>query len=122
MKIERNDLKDQEIQFTITASADDITNAKDQALEFLGKEINVPGFRKGKAPAKEIRSRVGELRLLQEAIEILVDLGYRQVLTENKELFPLVEPRIDIKDEDSLIAEESQFVFDLIITNRPEVT
>ena len=122
MQITRKDLKDLEVQFTVSADKDEIEDAKQQALKELGKEINVPGFRKGKAPANEIKKRVGELRILQEALEVLVDKGFRQVLSENEDLTPITQPSIDIQDEEKFIAAEASLEFTITVTNRPEVT
>ena len=65
----------------------------------LGRDINVPGFRRGKAPYHVIASRVGKEYLRKEAIEALIQPVYQEALAE-------VEPEIyapasldKIKDE-----------------------
>lgn len=121
MKIERKDLKDLEIQFTLTADKEEIDQAKTDALTELGKEVNVPGFRKGKAPANEIKKRVGELRILQEALDLLIEKGYKQVISENEDLYPIAQPEINIDDDESFIAEEATLNFTIKVTNRPEI-
>jgi len=129
MNITRKDLTDCEVEFTVTTDQSDVKVAQTLALEILGQDINVPGFRPGKAPVNEIRKRVGEYRLLQETLEQLVERAYRRILQEHN-VFPLTQPKVDIKNQEALARLDTdqpgqakgeagvEFVF--IITERPK--
>lgn len=119
MNITRKDLQDCEIEFTVTTDQSDVKVAQTLALELLGHDINVPGFRPGKAPVNEIRKRVGEYRLLQETLEQLVEGAYRRILQEHK-VFPLTQPKVDIKNQEALAKGEAGVEFVFVITERPK--
>jgi trigger factor len=117
MQISKKELADQEIEFTVTADSQDIDQARAQALVTLGQEINIPGFRKGHAPTGEIVKRVGELRLMQEIVEEVIEAGYHQIL-EQYDVFPLSTPKIDLKDDKKA---DEEISFTATITVRPTV-
>ncbi len=119
MNITRKDLPDCEIEFTVTTDASDTKIAQTLALELLGRDINIPGFRPGKAPVNEIRKRVGEYRLFQETLEQLVEGAYRKILQDEK-IFPLIQPQIKINNEEALMKGEGNPEFVFVVTVRPE--
>lgn len=119
MQISRKELQDQQIEFTVTPDLDDLKTAKTSALTNLGKEVSVPGFRKGKAPIGEIQKRVGGYRLFQETLEVLAESAYRELL-EKEHVFPLMQPSIDISGEESLIEDKPGITFTITVTVRPE--
>jgi len=119
MNITRKDLADCEVEFTVTTDASDVKVAQTLALEILGHDINVPGFRPGKAPVNEIKKRVGEYRLFQETLEQLVEGAYRNILKEHT-VFPLTQPKVDIKNQEALTKGEAGVEFVFVITQRPK--
>lgn len=57
---------------TIEVPAVEVDAAMDQAFKKVVKQINVPGFRKGKMPRKMFEQRFGIESLYQDALEIIV--------------------------------------------------
>jgi trigger factor len=55
-----------------------------KALEKLGKDAELPGFRKGKVPESILLSKLGEMRVLEEAAEMAISDNYLKLLEENK--------------------------------------
>lgn len=69
MDIQKEQLENSQIKLTITVDAERIEKAKREAARSLSREVNIPGFRKGKAPYSMIARYVGEQTLFQEAVE-----------------------------------------------------
>ena len=66
------------VALDITVPAD-ISNKVHQAvLTELGKNANVPGFRKGKAPPEALLNHVGIHKVKKATVEEIIDLGMKQ--------------------------------------------
>ncbi|MDW7667398.1 MAG: trigger factor [Bacillota bacterium] len=61
------------------------------------KNINIPGFRKGKAPRKLIESRYGKGVFYEDALDIVIPPAYEEALEETQ-LDPIDQPKLDIKE------------------------
>ncbi|MDD4996356.1 MAG: trigger factor family protein, partial [Patescibacteria group bacterium] len=51
-----------------------------QALEELGKEVKIPGFRPGKAPIDLIKKEVGEMKILEQGAEKAINEKYPEII------------------------------------------
>lgn len=58
-----------------------------KAAEKISAEINIEGFRKGKAPYNVVKQTIGEFKILEEAARMYIQKHYESVLKniENKE-------------------------------------
>ncbi len=80
----------------------ELDKAKRQAARRLAQRVNIPGFRKGKAPYDIIIRYLGEGAVLEEAIDKLGPEIYREAL-ENSELEPYGPGQLEnIEDEGDL--------------------
>ena len=92
------------------------TKALDKSFEKAKNNVKVDGFRKGMVPRNIFEKKFGKESLYEEAINIVLPDAYDKVFKENKDLVPIIQPSIDIKE----INEESvTFIFK--ITTKPEV-
>ncbi len=80
------------------------------------KNINIPGFRKGKAPRKLIESRYGKGVFYEDALDIVIPPAYEEAL-EKTELDPIDQPKLDIKE----FEEGKNVVITADIEVKPEV-
>ncbi|MEG2253092.1 MAG: trigger factor, partial [Clostridia bacterium] len=75
--------------------------AFDEALEKVYLKtrghINVPGFRKGKAPRRLIESMYGSAVFYDDALEMLFPDAYTAAVEENK-LLPVGRPELDVQE------------------------
>src|SRR3989344_4100113 len=55
-----------------------------RALKRIGKNIELPGFRKGKVPEGVLLSKVPEAQILGEMAELALEEHYSKILEENK--------------------------------------
>jgi trigger factor len=102
MKVSTEDLGDCQKLLTIEAEASELDKSLDEAYHHLVNEVNVPGFRKGKAPRAILVQHVGKSSLLEEALEHLVPQLYRQAI-ESEKLEPIAEPEIEITQTEPVV-------------------
>ncbi len=55
-----------------------------KALKKVGENVELPGFRKGKAPENVLLAQVGEMRVLEEAAELALSEHYPKILEAEK--------------------------------------
>ena len=79
----------------ITADDDEFSEAMSRAFRKVSRDIQVPGFRKGKAPRHIIEGLYGRNVFLQEAADEVMDKLYRQAL-QQEDLTPVGEPAVEI--------------------------
>lgn len=84
MKIQKEELGNSQVQLTVEVEAARLEQAKKQAVRHAAQHVQVPGFRKGKAPANMIIRTVGEPAILEEAIEHLLPDTLEQAVKESE--------------------------------------
>ena len=104
-------------KLTFTIPAEQFDEAMQQAFLKLRKRINVPGFRKGKAPRKMIETLYGESIFYDDAFEIVFPDAYRAAVEEH-DLKPVDQPQIDLDE----IGAGQDLKFHLEVFVRPDVT
>ncbi len=95
----------------------EVAKALEKAYRKLANQVNIPGFRKGKAPRKVVEMRLGKEALLDEAFEILAPEAYSKALAE-QEIDPIGRPEIEV----ITLAEDQPLVFKATVVKKPEVT
>ena len=116
MKVSRENGENQQVVLTIKAAAEEWDKAIAQAAKNIAKEVNIPGFRRGKAPRHIIEQRIGKEALIDEAYEKFGPKVFDEAMAEEKlELasYPSFE-RVQ--------AEEGKpFILKATVTPKPEV-
>jgi trigger factor len=79
----------------ITAEDDEFAQSMDRAFKRAAKDIQVPGFRKGRAPRGIIERFYGREVFLRDAADDVMDRLFRQAL-EQESLTPVGEPDVEI--------------------------
>lgn len=110
-KIEKN-----KVEMEITVEASEVTKSFDRVAKKVAGEINVPGFRKGKAPRHIIEKYVGQDYLKNEALEILLSPALIRAYNE-AEILPVSRPSVDIVQ----IEEGQDLIFKATVEVKPEV-
>ena len=104
-------------ELVIKVDADKFNEAIKQAYAENGKKINVPGFRKGKAPMGLIEKYYGESVFFEDALNILYPEAVESAIAESKLEF--VDDKIDF---DLVSISKAEGVeFKVVITVKPEV-
>lgn len=77
-------LENHTARLTVNVALETFTKAKQDAAKRISAQVNIPGFRKGKAPYNLIVRYVGEAIVEEEAVEGLSQQIYREALDEAK--------------------------------------
>ena len=88
-------LSSNKAKINFTFPADVFSAEMDKAYKKMRGKLNVPGFRKGKAPRKLIESMYGQEVFFEEVIDSLFPPAYQTAVTENK-LHPVGYPELQV--------------------------
>ncbi|MFD1030468.1 trigger factor [Metaplanococcus flavidus] len=102
---------------TVEVPAEEVNAGLDKAFKKVVKEINVPGFRKGKMPRQMFEKRFGVESLYQDALDFILPDAYANAV-EEAGINPVDRPEIDIET----IEKGQPLVFTAKVTVKPEVT
>lgn len=111
-KISSNKVK---LSFDVDAATFDA--AMDKAYRKVRNQVNIPGFRKGKAPRKMIENMYGEGVFYDEAFELVFDEVYGPAVDENK-VEVVDRPEIEIQQIGA--GKNLQFTCEVFV--KPDVT
>jgi trigger factor len=84
LNIQTERLENHTARFTVEVNNERLENAKRTAAGRLAKKVNIPGFRKGKAPYKVLLSFLGEGAILEDAVEVLSNEIYKDALDQSE--------------------------------------
>ncbi|MDK8823259.1 trigger factor [Corynebacterium coyleae] len=116
MKTNVEKLSDTRVKLNVSVPFDELGQEIDQAYKAISQQVNIPGFRRGKAPRQLIDARFGRGPILEQVVNDMLPTRYEQALAEN-DLNPLGQPEIEItKIEDNDVVE-----FTAEIDVRPEI-
>lgn len=101
---------------TIEVDAEKVNQGLDAAFKKVVKQINVPGFRKGKMPRQMFEKRFGVESLYQDAIDILLPEAYANAIDETG-IEPVDRPEIDVEQ----IEKGKSLIIKATVTVKPEV-
>ncbi|GAA0294632.1 trigger factor [Gracilibacillus halotolerans] len=101
---------------TVEVEAEKFNSALDQAFKKVVKDVQVPGFRKGKMPRGLFEKRFGVESLYQDAVDIVLPAAYTEAIEETG-IEPVDQPEIDIDQ----IEKGKNLIFTAKVTVKPEV-
>lgn len=105
------------VKVEIEVPAKDAVNYYNNAAKRLAQYVNIPGFRKGKAPRNIVEQNIGEERIKHEALEGALPKIFSEVIKEND--FDIVaQPYVE--SYDYKIGEDLKITAKIEL--RPEVT
>lgn len=104
------------LKVTVTVPSDQVREVYDDLLAETIKNADLPGFRKGTAPADLVKEKVDVSKLYGEVINSLLQKFYPRAVKENH-IVPISNPRVEIKEFDL----DKDFEFTALVAVRPEV-
>lgn len=116
MQIKVDKKEGSEITFEIEVPKETVEDLFAKAFKKAAREVEVPGFRKGKVPKKIFEQRYGNEPIKEEAIKELYPLIYNEI-QEKEKITPLTTPQMElVKFSENEIA-----VVKLKIVTKPDV-
>jgi trigger factor len=96
MRFTKKYLTDTKVELTITLDAEDLAIAQQVATTKLAKDVKVPGFRKGKAPAEVVAKNIDPSALQEQTLDDAVSKSVATAFLDSK-LQALDRPAVAIK-------------------------
>lgn len=116
MNVTVNEVDQHKVTLHIEVPAKEASKAAAAACKNLASRVNIPGFRKGKAPRMVLESFLGKDAVKQEIFEAIANKAYSDALKE-KDIVPVTEPEIKVITDEK----GKDVVFEATLTKKPEV-
>lgn len=104
------------VRLTVEVPFEELKDSLDAAYKKINQQVTVPGFRKGKIPARVIDQRFGRGAVLEEAVNDALPKFYQSAVEEG-ELNPLGQPEVDITE----LKDNELLSFTAEVDVRPEI-
>ncbi|MGK0575938.1 trigger factor [Macrococcus capreoli] len=101
---------------TVTVPEEEVKTGLDKAFAKVVKQVNVPGFRKGKMPRQMFEQRFGVESLFQDALDFILPDAYAKAV-EEAGINPVDRPEIDVEQ----MEKGKALIFTAKVTVEPEV-
>jgi FKBP-type peptidyl-prolyl cis-trans isomerase (trigger factor) len=105
------------IKIAITLPHDKIAATTNAVIDDMAKQINVAGFRKGKAPKDMAASQLNPEHIREEVLKRLLPQAYIEAVQEHK-LNPIMNPKMHVEK----IEEGQDWLFFALTCEMPEIT
>lgn len=97
MKVTKESSTPVEIILNVEMDASDEDPYIDRSYRRTVGRLNIPGFRKGKAPRSIVEGYVGRIALVQDALDFMIPEALNQAL-QDEEIQAFVEPRVEVTE------------------------
>lgn len=116
MKYEIKETSSVKRKAEVEITAEEFDNYYNQSLSEIKKEVELPGFRKGKAPEKMVEEKLSPAAVLSEAAEAAIRDNWLKILKETG-VEAVSSPKVEIQK----IAKGNPFVFTAEFEVLPEI-
>ncbi|MBW1601102.1 trigger factor [Streptomyces sp. JJ66] len=116
MKSAVENLNPTRVRLTVEVPFEELKPSLDAAYKKINQQVQVPGFRKGKVPARVIDQRFGRGAVLEEAVNDALPKLYQSAVDEG-ELNPLGQPEVDITE----LKDNELLAFTAEVDVRPQI-
>ncbi|MFC9771144.1 MULTISPECIES: trigger factor [unclassified Pseudarthrobacter] len=120
MKSAVENLTPTRVKLNVEVPFEELKPSIDSAYKTVASQIQVPGFRKGKVPAKLIDQRVGRGYVLETAINDGLN-GWYQAAVQESGIRPLSRPEVEITEVPDPTATDGGLKFAAEVDVRPEI-
>ena len=105
-------------KLTIAVTPEELKPSIAHAYEHIARDVNIPGFRKGKAPARILDARLGRGVVLDEVLNSAVPAKYSEAVAAAEDVTPIGQPNIEVTE----LADGDKVAFTAEVDVRPEIT
>ena len=116
MKVSRDDIENRQAILHIEVEEDRVERHLQRAHNKVSQRINIPGFRKGKAPRRIVEQFVGRDYLLDEAMESLVPEAVGAAVEESDIEATHTPPRISVTERDPVVKIDATVALEPVAT------
>jgi trigger factor len=97
LKTTVTELPESRVRVQVEVPPGEVEGRVEQRARKLGRELKLPGFRKGKVPAPLVLQRVGREAVLEEAVRDTLSSWYSDAI-ETAGIVPVGDPQVDLGD------------------------
>lgn len=115
-KVEK--LANSRVRLTVTVPGDVLAKHYELGIQKVSESLEIKGFRKGHAPKSLVIQKAGNQAVLREMIDLVLAETYYDAIREHKELVPVTQPTIDVKE----LKELEEMTYTAEVDVMPEVT
>ncbi len=111
-----NKLEHSHVEVICTVDKETWAKAQEAGFKKVASNVEIKGFRKGKAPESLVRQKVDQVKVMNEAVDSLLPTLYKAIIEEDG-IKPYAQPSVNIT---KITADELEVKF--LIVTAPEVT
>lgn len=116
MKVDVTSVGSFQRKLTVVVPATQVRQQLDKAYKSLARQVNMPGFRQGKAPRKVLEARYGE-RIEADVAQDLIQTSWIDILKQ-EEIQPVSQPSVAESGE---VRDSDGFKFTITVDVRPQI-
>jgi trigger factor len=105
------------VRINVEVPFDELKPNFDRAYKKLAKQVRIPGFRPGKAPARVLENRLGRGVVLDEVVNEAIPVKYSEAVS-SEDVKPLSRPEIEVTQLEDGVS----LAFTAEVDIRPEIT
>jgi trigger factor len=91
------ELPDSRVRLEAEVPSDEIESSLQRAATQLGRELRIPGFRKGKVPPAMVIQRVGREAVLEQAVRDSLPVWYEEAILDS-DIKSVGDPKLEVGD------------------------
>jgi len=116
MKARVEKIENNRAELKIEIEAEQVEKALDRAYRKIVKEVNIPGFRIGKAPRRIVETHLGKEPIFKQALDFILPEAYSEAIEQTK-IKPIEQPEVEVDQ----FEEGKDLLLTISVDVRPEV-
>ncbi|MDG1950340.1 MAG: trigger factor [bacterium] len=114
--VKKEELEKNRVKFTFTFTPDEAKPFMEEAAKLMAENTKIPGFRPGKANFEVVKQHVGEMKIMEAALDSMVRKSFVETVLAEK-LDTVGSPNINVEK----LAPENDIVFTAEVSLMPAV-
>jgi FKBP-type peptidyl-prolyl cis-trans isomerase (trigger factor) len=104
------------LKLTVTLPWQEVKKVYEKVLKKKAKEMEISGFRKGKAPLSMVKKKLGTDALARETLQEILPIAYAEAVKEHQ-LKPIIQPKLQVLN----MKEGKDWQFEAQTCEKPQV-
>src|SRR5688500_8145118 len=97
VKTKITELPDSRVRLDAEVPSEDVESSLQRTAAAMGRELRIPGFRKGKVPAPMVIQRVGREAVLEQAVRESLPQWYEEAILQ-ADVKTVGDPKLDLQE------------------------
>ena len=118
MKVDKKILEKSQVELSVELTTEEFAPYIEKGARKLAEKVKIEGFRPGKAPLEVLKSKIGEMSILEEAAQLAVNKTLDEIIMEKAdEIKAIGSPSVNI----SKLAPNNPFEYKVTLSVLPEI-